>query len=105
MAEQSEELTLFYRDYLAWVEQGAENGAIFVRRSGLCNNLWRWLRNRTSYTDLLYGELVRELMMQFRSAGLYIMYPFNSSVLEYAAERSCHHLNETRMAWVREHAI
>lgn len=104
---QSAELTKFYRDYLAWVESGAPEHPVFDRDSGLCLQINRYTN------DDIGNELADELENQFIDAGLCDTFPFNgggvwfggAGLSNYLAESSAHtcHLNEARMAWVRDH--
>lgn len=96
--KQSDNLTKFYRAYLAWANDGAPKNNIynFWPAYGLC------------YNARLYdswGGQRNEMRAQFMYAGLDVEIPFNvpSSYKHESAENTCH-LNPRRMAWVREHA-
>ncbi len=94
---QSPELTHFYRDILAWVEEGCPDHETFVRCAGLCYNLFT-----------LFGyDLAREMDAQFKLAGLNPWYPFNhGSDSNYWSEKLSNtiYANPKRLAWIREHA-
>jgi hypothetical protein len=96
--KQSDNLTKFYRAYLAWANDGAPVGNIynFWPGYGLCYN---------SRLFDSWGALRNEMIGQFVDAGLDSEIPFNAPS-SYARESSgkAHHLNVRRMRWVREHA-
>lgn len=98
---QSQQLTEFYKAYLAWVEAGApeDDGQLLTRNVGLCTNL-------ALFCEFAHEVPDYELEQQFRDAGLSVFYPFNGSSAQYRQEKhagTCH-LNEKRIAWVRKHA-
>lgn len=102
--QQSELLTQFYKDYLAWVENGAPALNGFTASYGLCYNLVIWCRaNNQSWF-----EVALEMSNQFKRADLDRRYPFNDSMWpadDYTSEgeRQEMHLNEKRIAWVKSH--
>lgn len=98
--KQSDNLTKFYRAYLAWATDGAPIGNIynFFASCGLCYNS----RLFANWQDRSIRD---EMIGQFIDAGLDAETPFNVS-RSYANDTTAksHHLNTKRMAWVREHA-
>lgn len=96
-------LKAFYRDYAAWLEAGAPDGAPFYRGEGLCVEITRWALSSDN-GDYTLG-LRREMQRQFRSAGLSDTFPFGGAN-EYAQRHSdeTQHENQARIAWVKEHA-
>lgn len=98
---QSQELTQFYKDYLAWAE-GRKGSTIFSDLSGLCRNLRYWLLEQ-DFDNHVRQAVENELREQFILEGLHGHYPFNNgSSLEYEQEFSCI-ANPLRIAWVRSH--
>lgn len=91
----SDNLKAFYQAYSEWLDEGAPDGYMFDRLSGLCYNLWCW----SDYTD----GLCSEMKQQFRKAGLDTEYPFDETREAYL-ECDNMHLNPRRVAWVKEHA-
>lgn len=96
----------FLRDYLRWVEEGAPEGdSPFSRSYGLCGNLV--LRcgelglDHNATVDLAIE--LRDLLPDDRESWIS---PFNGSLISYSEEviESRCHLNEARIAWVRENA-
>lgn len=101
MAEQSKELTEFYRAYMAWLEKGAPQNSPFSRHDGLCDNVHR--RFDDENTEI---AIKRELMRQFEENKLHsIVYPFNICSGNYVdeAELGECHLNYLRIQWVKDH--
>lgn len=104
MPEQSEQLTKFYQDYLAWLERGAPDGAPFTRRHGLCLNLKTWANTQEK---VWYHQLAGEMRDQFRKAELHPWYPFNrgsGDLYEMESNQGECFLNNERIRWVKEHA-
>jgi hypothetical protein len=107
-SKQSELLTQFYIDYLAWAEAGALDSEfeVFSARYGLCQSLTDWMLDKwldhSSRMSLPY-----ELKDQFSGAGLDRDYPFNTDDLEYELEHNNRLMvkNKKRIAWVRAHII
>lgn len=104
---QSQYLTDFYREYLAWVDAGAGDHPAFNRSAGLCLNLVhhaRWLNIDHE------GRFLDEMEAQFEQGGLNKVYPFNlgeysvarQSYLDECRLKSCY-TNEARLKWVRQH--
>lgn len=94
MKKQSDNLTKFYRAYLAWVDAGAITPQ-FSTHWGLCSAASFFC------ADDIRGELKRQFVLAFGDSE----YPFGGR--ESYRRDSDHdeiHLNPARMAWVREHA-
>ncbi|MDI9686588.1 hypothetical protein [Burkholderia cenocepacia] len=86
----------FLSAYLEWVEAGAPQSDPFERELGLCSNADR-------YPGVVaIGELDHELGQLFARSGLNEVYPFGEARYweDFAAEAQ--HLNEQRLAWIRE---
>ncbi len=95
----------FCKEYLAWVESGANPHEHFVRHAGLCwaFSSWAWQKK-----VLCAEDAFKHLEKMFMAEGLCPLLPFNKGEgsTEYCHEsqrRTCH-LNEKRLAWVRAHA-
>jgi len=102
---QSQLLTQFYKEYLAWVQSGApiDNVMHFSRRHGLCSNLINWSSTLGHYPEERY-PIIWEMRAQFINADLSEAVPFNE-IDDYFAEgrnNACH-LNEQRINWVKRH--
>ena len=86
----------FYQAYAAWLDAGAPDNKPFSRAVGLCANL-------TRFADAP-DDLRREMIGQFKAAGLDSRYPFGSEVGYYIFYIFAkQHLNPKRIEWVREH--
>lgn len=98
-ANQSPELTAFYRAYRDWAyRDGAPQGQPFSRRSGLCYNL-------DVHVDGHISPMFSEMDKQFRDAGLDPNYPFQPMEdYEMFSDELTQHLCPVRRAWVEEHA-
>ncbi len=95
---QSEELTAFYREILAWIEAGQPEHKNFMSCTGLCANLFF-----SPYGGLGIEAEIRE---QFSFAGLDKDYPFNDDHFSYRLEADAFSIyqNPQRLAWIRKHA-
>lgn len=106
---QSYTLSQFYAEYLAWVDAGAYDHPVFDCDSGLCLQLDRHIKaTGGSYTA------TDEMEKQFVNAGLCDVLPFNGGYLagngnlgRYIEECKDHvcHINEERIAWVRNRVL
>lgn len=102
---QSDELTAFYQDYLAWVEAGAVEVDSdlygYSRGSGLCSSLSNFCWRHEYYQYVFHHEMKK----QFEDAGLSSKIPFNSNIGEYSTESidDTIHLNPKRITWVKDH--
>lgn len=99
----SNELKEFYRAYKEWLDSGAPNYQPFERHVGLCSNITKFCEKKDLDVSV-YMDIYREMIRQFRQAGLSGGFPFG--VLEYHREHSngTQHLNTARIKWVEEHA-
>lgn len=104
--EQSELLTQFYKDYLAWIDDGAPSQPTFKRHMGLCGNLRMWAIHYLCMNDIEYREIRNELKEQFCAKFLDYLHPFHLFASEFNAEvdQDTCHLNVNRIQWVRSHA-
>lgn len=88
----SPELRKFLREWLAWAEAGGPRHEVFSRSRGLCG------------CALVYGYYA-EICYQIRSEMRDIFncsYPFGGSSTFFADEMNrTMHLNQLRLAWVR----
>lgn len=102
---QSELLTQFYKDWLAWLDAGADpKDQTFKRYSGLCTALYFWgIENKIS--GITQRKLDSEMLYQFEKAGLEMLYPFDedSAAFNQAHLHETHHTNPKRIQWVRDH--
>lgn len=99
--QQSELLTQFYEDYLAWAIAGGHYDKRFTCRAGLCWNLHLWADEPAE----VFNDLSHELQDQLAKVYGENDYPFNDRGMHYsleADERSAHQ-NERRIAWVKSH--
>jgi hypothetical protein len=109
---QSTLLTQFYRAYTAWIDDGAPKRVLFRRDAGLCRNVMVWAE-AIGQEGLQVRLLRDELRTQLKQAGMDMDYPFSPADAQhgphhyyYSIETNAEicHLNERRIAWVREHA-
>lgn len=103
---QSEELTTFYKAYLAWVEAGTPLDLTMRGTDGLCGNLMRFCDAHYGF-DKITMRTLDEMNIQFETAGLNHRYPFDDGeyrIYRRFAETGALHLNPKRIQWVREHA-
>lgn len=102
---QSELLTQFYKDWLAWVDAGASmKHQTFQRITGLCGALNFWcLKNKLTTTE--YIEIGQVMYEQFKGAGLNAYCPFDNGHGAYfdSADQGTCHENPKRIQWVRDH--
>jgi hypothetical protein len=73
---------------------------------GLCGNLRFWALNGLCLNNREYVHLYDELTQQLERVYGSSLHPFHASceVWNGEAYSHCCHLNEKRIAWVREHA-
>lgn len=102
---QSDLLTAFYRAYLNWIMAGAPNFRPFNRRSGLCENLKRFIKDNHLDRATIW-RIEEELYMQFQAARLKVDFPFNSGRRHYLLEAKEARMQENplRLQWVLDHA-
>lgn len=95
---QSEELTAFYREILAWIEAGQPDHRNFRAYTGLCTNL--------IFSPYDHHAVGVEMSEQFSFAGLNKQFPFNGDVTSYRLEGEAYstYQNPQRLAWIRKHA-
>lgn len=93
--KQSLALTEFYREYYAWVQDGAGEHPFFRRNHSLCAALFRYYRG-------LAAELEHQLIDAFPEKHLY---PFNEDRYHFMDElkNSSMHQNPLRIKWVKDH--
>lgn len=93
-----QQLNVFYAAYKLWAENGAIYGGVFSRNHGLCANAWDYLELTGSDKE----AVLEQLHIDFRSAGLNEVLPFNESKEAYLEECRCNmcHVNMARVAWV-----
>ncbi|HFX7242450.1 TPA: hypothetical protein ACIGUS_001051 [Escherichia coli] len=89
----------FYIAYDLWLSNGAKPGGVFSRNYGLCANLFDYLTSIGTSSE----AALEQLHVDFRSAGLYEVLPFNESKGHYYEEKGNNmcHMNPARVAWVR----
>lgn len=102
--QQSELLTQFYKDYLAWLNAGAPIGKIFTRSAGLCHNLSQWAGLFPEAFEDLIDELQDQLEEDYGESD----FPFNNcdwphEYYKHECAQRHTHLNEHRIAWVKSH--
>lgn len=92
----SEALKEFYAAYAEWLDAGAPEYNPFVRKTGLC---WNIFNMPFTYDEL--KEACSEMKRQFKAAGLDVSYPFDTP-MGYSMCNEMH-LNEARISWVKTH--
>ena len=92
---QSKELTIFYRAYKKWLDEGAITAKPFFRSCGLCNSI----------EDIMIkpSKVENELRSQFKKSGLNLDYPFGELNYEKCAQNNEQHLDPLRIKWVEDH--
>ncbi|EMI5830830.1 TPA: hypothetical protein ACP7Q5_004810 [Escherichia coli] len=114
----TDDLILFHREILRWIEDGCPEHASFMDRMGLCLNAEVWLYDRMSEQPEAWKksrEFRQALINQFVIAGLHDTYPFNEFVppagneddaLAARAFREYLHevkyRNPRRLKWIRD---
>lgn len=103
---QSKNLTRFYKEFEAWLNDNCPLNECFSNDVGLCWNLQRWSQKELGDTYYIYEEMKD----QFQNAGLCHIYPFNPkntgeelSYWDETAMKMCH-LNTKRRQWIKNHA-
>lgn len=102
---QSELLTQFYKDWLAWLDEGANpKHKTFKRITGLCGALNSWCRKK-NLTMTEYIWISQKMTQQFKDAGLNPYCPFDNGQGAYfdSAQYGTCHKNPKRIQWVRDH--
>lgn len=92
----SEDLHQFYKDWLAWAENGGEYG-LFGNSWGLCG----CLDDYAVFHGMMKRQLGMELAKQFVDAGLDPNYPFGEFAYGDAEYYCTMHKDEKRLNWVR----
>lgn len=100
----SETLKKFLAEWLEWAEAGAPEHEALDRSLGLCANLGFWVTENIleipgDMCDTVEAEFSALLVAEF---GDNYMYPFGGDEYIQAARLGTQHLNEARLAWVRE---
>lgn len=99
----------FYRAYRKWAADGApvENVHGFHRGVGLCTNLANWVDSLRGYpAEHRWAEtrrLKKAMLAQFEAAGHETAHPFGYDAYQEAQRKCIQHLDQNRLAWVREH--
>lgn len=103
--DQSPSLTLFYRHWCAWVNDGAPeyNSNGFSRSEGLCSSLVSWADRHCLPMSHLTA-LKTEIKQQFKDAGLDVAYPWGSQEFDYCCDSAQMHTDTKRVIWARDHA-
>lgn len=98
---QSKELTQFYREYKAWLDNGAPDFFPFARFKGLCDNL----NHSVSLGDSLLSisKVKNELADWFEYHHLDYKYPFGKENFEDRMMEDTQHLDPLRIKWVEDH--
>lgn len=92
----SEELSKLLADWLAWVDDGAqESNEQFCRWWSLC-------RTVEVSSGVRRGPMGIELSALFNADGLDTCYPFGEDAYDEAIAGEIMHLDENRVAWVRK---
>lgn len=93
----SKELYEFFKAYKAWVSSGAKTHKIFVRGTGLCDNLMSYQKYRDRSCSV-NSELERLLGSKFEDCT----YPFGKLSYKERYRKGTQHLCHKRMAFVDE---
>lgn len=101
--QQSKELTEFYKAWLYWAENGAEESAPFMRGIGLCNNMVTYFYTDAGLPASQVSDLRYEMAQQFRYSGLCSHYPFGESDYTGRGWNDTMHLCPARTQWVKDH--
>lgn len=93
----SPELQQFLREWLNWAEAGVPDHDVFLPNYGLCTNSDHW---GVTHHCHIRDELQNALADEFNGDDCY---PFGGGPYLYERESidETHHLNPTRLAWVR----
>ena len=88
----------FYRDIQKWISEGMKDHPVFRKYVGLCSTYHYWSRHT--------NNKIHKIGDDFKTAGLYQVFPFNENVLDYNKERLAYsiYMNPRRLAWIKEHA-
>lgn len=90
----SETLKKFLSEWLAWAELGAPEHKTFQPWSGLCYTLIRW--GASSKVQCEFANLLIDTLDDDE-------YPFGGQkIFDHDNHNQTMHLNEARLAWVRE---
>jgi len=95
----SNELRDYLQSWLDWVEDGAPHEKPYSRVLGLCNNVENYSKvDLFSTKGITKTDLNIELCSMFNDAT----YPFGTANYSYRAFAAIQHLDEERIAWVKE---
>lgn len=98
-------LIQFFKEYLDWLDAGADKShQVFTRNSGLCVQL----RNYMLASDMadVNKELVKKdfRFLLHSTCNGDVVYPFNKNGTAYIKESSANrcHTNKSRITWIKE---
>lgn len=95
---QSKELTQFYREYKAWLDNGAPHKEPFYRFDGLCCSI-----EESQVEDKCKCKCFEELSAQFIDSDLDHNYPFGKESFRARDNDNTQHLDPKRIKWVEDH--